>query len=413
MHIAMLTPGWPAEGTPNGIATYVQHMRKEFQRQGHRVSVLTGHVHRDTNDPDVYLLREPAWRAFARRIAGRLGRPQQDVALTFGEVIGAHFRQIHKKHPIDVVEMEESFGWCADVQRGAPYPVVVKLHGPAFLSLVEEELETPIAKLKIEAEGRALRTARFVSSPSANTLRQTWEYYGLPKGGERVIFNPMVSSGDTPLWDPERCERKSILFVGRFDKRKGGDFLLRAFRRLLSVDPEYTLTFVGPNNGVKDSSGRTVRIEEFIESTFEPSQRSAVRYLGPLGPAQLTELRLRASVVVVCSRWDNQPNTALEAMVQGCPLVAVESGGMSEVVKHGVTGLLSRNGDEQDFCDKLIEMHADLERAAAMGREARISVREAHSVEKLTAETLSFYRECIERFHQGALRDTGALASTG
>ena len=47
MHIGLFSPSWPMRLNPNGIVTYVHHLRGELIRQGHRVSIFTSRRARD------------------------------------------------------------------------------------------------------------------------------------------------------------------------------------------------------------------------------------------------------------------------------------------------------------------------------------------------------------------------------
>ena len=78
--------------------------------------------------------------------------------------------------------------------------MLVKLHGPAFLSLVADELTSSFGKEKVEREGQALRRSSAIISPSQRTLAQTIERYGLTPKYQRHIVNPLTMDSDTPLW---------------------------------------------------------------------------------------------------------------------------------------------------------------------------------------------------------------------
>src|SRR4029453_13737933 len=48
------------------------------------------------------------------------------------------------------------------------------------------------------------------------------------------------------------------------------------------------------------------------------------------------------------------PNTALEAMLQGAPVVAVRAGGVDELIADGSTGRLARAGDIDDLASQIM-----------------------------------------------------------
>ena len=147
MHIVFWSPAWPLEHFHNGIVTYVHWMKCELERQGHRVSIFTFDLHRSVTDSRVHKVERSRWDRVLRRISRRRVTPENEV---FGAstVIATAINRLHRREPIDVIEMEESFGWCADIARRTSLPMVVKLHGPAFLSMVGEELDTPFGREK-------------------------------------------------------------------------------------------------------------------------------------------------------------------------------------------------------------------------------------------------------------------------
>jgi len=393
MHVALYSPAWPLKRHPNGVVTYVHWMREELRRRGHRVSVFTTLL--DEPEADVHLVEGSllGWRVRAWLRTG--GDATERRILEWGRLLAATVLGVHRRTPIDVFEMEESFGWMADVQAITGIATVVKLHGPAFLSLVEEELDTPLAKAKIEREGRALRRMAFVTSPARRTLEQTIARYGLEPAVARHIDNPLSLPDSAPVWALDRCDHKRLLFVGRFDKRKGGDLVLRAFDALARGDPSLQLTFVGPDGGVTNPHGQRIGFHDASASLCEGSTRSRIDFRGGLDPRSIYPLRAGAYLTIVASRWENQSYTALEAMGQGCPLVSSDAGGQGEFVIDGSTGLLAQAGSADDLARRVAALLADPAGAAELGRHAREHVLAEHSPSAVVAKTLEVYEAAI------------------
>jgi len=303
---------------------------------------------------------------------------------------------IHKKHPIDVIEMEESFGWCGDVARLMPVPVVVKLHGPAFLSLIEEELHSTQATERIEAEGAALSRIQFLISPSRSTLEQTVERYALTPVLTRHISNPLELAPGAPVWRLDDCDRSMLLFVGRFDKRKGADVVLEAFARLLSRRPHLKLFFVGPDSGIRGGGGEVMRFADLRARLFTEQQSRQVTFLGQRAATDIYALRARALVTIAASRWENQSYATLEAMLQGCPIVSSDAGGQGEIISAERTGLLAPVGDAAALASKVEQLIDNPRRAADLGRSARDFALSHHSPSEVTGQTVAMYRDAID-----------------
>jgi glycosyltransferase involved in cell wall biosynthesis len=337
--------------------------------------------------------RLPPLRRLTRRLSPL--RDSQLQVFDFSATIAAVVRRVARRKSIDIIEMEESFGWCADVARRTSLPMVVRLHGPAFLSLIGSELETPFAREKIEREGEALRNCPTITSPTAHTLTQTIDRYHLEAEHTLHVVNPLTTHPDTPLWRLEDCDRDMILFVGRFDLRKGADVVLQAFHTVVKRHPRVMLTFIGPDIGLPSPEGGRIQIKQYCDSLFSDELRGRIDYRGPMSNDEVARFRTRAMVTVVPSRWENPGYSVLEAMLQGCPLVCTDAGGCPESVIHGVTGRLARSTDPDDFAEQICAVLDNPTGAVTMGEAARQHVLERHSPAQVAAESLSLYAKLI------------------
>jgi glycosyltransferase involved in cell wall biosynthesis len=387
MHIALYSPGWPVDDYHNGVVTYVRHMREGLVALGHKVSIVSPVIGPSNRDSDVYCVEAQPFTKWRYKVLRKLGLADSfDFSLPIAET----FRRVHEKSPIDLIEMEESFGHCLGVQS-LGIPLVVKLHGPAFLSLVEEELDGPFAKAKIELEGRALAAARFITSPSQGTLDDTVARFSLDAKTAHAR-NPL-DPATMPVWDIDKSVPYSALFVGRFDKRKGADTVLQAFRIVLQEMHEATLTFVGPDRGITQPDGSLIHFEDYVNILFTPAQRKHIRYVGTLAPEAIEQLRLEARVTVVASRWESAGYTATEAMAQGCPVAAIDCGGVREVVICDETGLISVNAET--LAADIMELMYSPEKAARLGKQARQFVFDTHAPSVAVPLAARFYEEVI------------------
>jgi glycosyltransferase involved in cell wall biosynthesis len=396
MHVAFWSPGWPLEKFQNGIVTYVHWMKKELERSGHEVSVFTGDGGPARDETGIYRvrMRPSRWRNLAQRLKGQKVPPGHDVFL-FSTDIAAAMSEVHRRSPIDIIDMEESFGWFADIEARTSIPTLVRLHGPTFLSHVQEELRTPFFQERLVREGRALATSAAMTSPSALTLKQTLERYALTPREARCIVNPISMDSDTPIWDLDRCQKDTILFVGRIDLRKGADILLKAFQLLLADKPQLRLIMVGPDRGILLEDGTPLKYLDYCNRFFPAGFTDRVQFLGSRESREIAQLRTQAMVTVVASRWENQGYALLEAMLQGCPVVCSDAGGNPESIEDSVSGRLARSEDPADFARKLSQVLENPPAAAAMGATARRNIAERHSIGTVAAESLQMYERVI------------------
>lgn len=395
MHIAFWSPAWPAIRHANGISTYVHWMTQALERGGHKVSIFTHILESGAQSPRVHRVHgdRDRIRRIGERIVGRT-RSDEDRLFDFGSVIGGQMLKVHRREPIDVVEMEETFGWFRAVQSITALPLVVRLHGPAFLTL-NALGQKSFARRRQDAEAQSLPTASAITAPSRVVLTRTMGQFALSARQLRQINNPLALASDTPTWRLKSCDRQAILFVGRFDWLKGADVVLKAFGLLARRSKSLKLIFVGPDHGMPDVDGSTVSIQTYLRRHLAPSIGDRVDYRGPLSQEQVAQLRVRSMVTVLASRWETQPYTLLEAMLQGCPVVSSDAGACPESVEDGVTGLLAASGDADGLAARIWALLEDPLRAAAVGEAARRHVLGRHAPEIVAAETLDFYRQVV------------------
>ena len=406
MHVALYSPGWPFENATSGIVTYVHWVRTELQRMGHRVSLITATRQRDEAER-IYGIDSGLLRRMVRRLRLKLGI-DRDLVFTVGSRIAEEAVRIHRRDPIDVLEMEESFGWAADVISRNRFPLVVKLHGPAFLTIPQDEADSQagFVRRRIAAEGAGLAAARVITAPSQCTLESAIARYALEPAIRTKVVNPLALDPGARLWSAHASRRDTILFVGRFDKAKGADRVLLGFRELLAQRPELRLDFVGPDMGIRAENGTLVYFEDYVRSLFSASDASKINYLGRQSRDVISSLRCKAAVTIVASRWETQGYTALEAMLQGCPLVCADTSGLSEAVEHGVTGLLFQSDDVAEIARHVRVLLDDAEMAQNLGRRAREYVLATHAPSRVVAQTLDVYRAAISDFRRHGSRDS-------
>jgi glycosyltransferase involved in cell wall biosynthesis len=160
-----------------------------------------------------------------------------------------------------------------------------------------------------------------------------------------------------------------LLAVGMMrggDKQRSFRILARALERLGSYD--WRLLVVG------DGPRRTC-----VEESFGALPPGRVRFLGALPPDRLATCYTAADVMVWPAINEAYGMALLEAQAAGLPVVAGRTGGVPDIVRDGVTGLLTPIGDEAAFAEAVASLLTDKARRAAMGMAATRIVAAEHS----------------------------------
>lgn len=203
-------------------------------------------------------------------------------------------------------------------------------------------------------------------SPSPWMAQQALESGVIPNAQHVAIPNPM----DTGVWYPEdrlaareamgiRPGELSIGFGavgGTRDPRKGADLLRRALETL-SHDEELR---------------GTVRCDVFGEGG-KSRRRGGLPVVkhGRLDDPGLRAFYSAVDVFVVPSRMEGFPNTALEALACGTPVIAFETGPMADYLVHGETALLAQAFSSEDLATHIHNALTDstwLQEAGQAGR---------------------------------------------
>lgn len=360
------------------------------------MSIVTANVGTGFTDPAVHAVTANRYQRLRRRLRDALSAETQ-MEFSYGPLVADCFRALHREQPIDLIEMEESFGYCSDVQSRVDVPMVIRMHGPTFLVEVPENREKPFFRTRIKREGAALRSADFITAPSKCVLENARSYFDLSPQVMKHIPNPVPEPDPAQSWSVSECDRNLILYVGRFDQIKGGDIVLQAFVELLRRRPDLQLVFIGPDIGVPDpvdsDNNETVGLREYCQKLQAENACARIRHVEKLDQESIRELRLRAFVTLMASRWENQPYTLLEAMAQGCPVVATDVGGVGELIDDGVNGLLTASGDPAGLQSQIEKLLANSDLAVKLGNHAADYVREHHAPSIVVDSMLKLYRE--------------------
>jgi glycosyltransferase involved in cell wall biosynthesis len=110
-----------------------------------------------------------------------------------------------------------------------------------------------------------------------------------------------------------------------------------------------------------------------------------VRFLGPQSRERIVELFRAADATILSSSWENFPHTVVEALAVGTPVLAMDAGGVGEVVHDGINGLLVPAGDTRALGEAVRRYFADAELRERLRAAAAKSV-EPYAPERVFGE---------------------------
>ena len=195
----------------------------------------------------------------------------------------------------------------------------------------------------------------------------------LAEGHVHLIYNsltiPVLGHCPVRMASPVR-----LLAVGRFDVTKGFEYLLEACKLLREQGFAFQLTLVG---GGGHSLGLGHVGPKLLALRRQWGLEEVVHMQGLLSHEELGRVFLEHDIFVApcivhhSGRRDGIPNTVIEALAYGMPVVSTRVNGIPEVVRHEETGLLVEEKDAAALAAALRRMAAQPEEARRMGERGR------------------------------------------
>jgi glycosyltransferase involved in cell wall biosynthesis len=161
--------------------------------------------------------------------------------------------------------------------------------------------------------------------------------------------------------DALRYQSRTVIAVGRLERVKGYDVLMRAMSSLIGLVPDARLILIG------EGSER----RQLEEEADRLGMTTFVTMTGRLDAGAIRERLNRAAAFVLPSRSEGLPLALLEAMASGLPVVATGVGGVPEVLTPQ-SGIIVPPDTPHAIAKALASIMSDPTRAQQMGAEARV-----------------------------------------
>ena len=275
------------------------------------------------------------------------------------------------------------------------YPLMIRYRTPARVYTVHNLAEKDIG-LRTAPMVRALafryRIGGVVPVAIAEEVRASiQQLYGYPD--PPLIPNGIPTDEYAPDSDKRTWWRQAhgiepratvVTHIGRFAVQKNHALLVEAFAQVRADAPLYLLLVGG---GELENAVR--------EQVAGLGLQGRVRFLGVR--ADVADILRASDMFVLSSRWEGNPLSVMEAMAAGLPVVSTAVGGVPELVREGVTGLLVPSEDAGALAQAMQALVDDPVRRQAMGAAAR-----RHAVAHFDIRhTVRGYEQLYERLLSG------------
>lgn len=180
------------------------------------------------------------------------------------------------------------------------------------------------------------------------------------------------------------CSHQDILFLGRLDARKSPDVLLRASRSALAVFPDMKLIFGGDGE-----------IERYKTLAKKLGIDDRCEFLGWVSGSDKEALFRRAGIYCLPSKNEGMPMSVLEAMAYGIPTISTAVGGVPQVIRDGVDGLLMGVDDVSGLSALVVKLEGNPELRSELGAAGRARIAACFSIDVAIDRLVGVYRDLM------------------
>jgi glycosyltransferase involved in cell wall biosynthesis len=213
----------------------------------------------------------------------------------------------------------------------------------------------------------------------------------IPNGIPVAEYRKPAISRD--MWrDSERIPRDAFLYacVARLSLPKNHEMLVEAFAKGPGSQPNVYLLLVGDGD-------QRAALEGYVDQL---GLRGRVRFLGQR--TDVVSVLQGVDVFVLASAWEGNPLSVMEAMSAGKAVVCTAVGGVPELVRDGVTGLLVPHGDGPTFSKAMTRLLEDNALRSTLGTNAA-AMAQSFDVESMTSGYEALYLDLLKANTAGGI----------
>ncbi len=225
----------------------------------------------------------------------------------------------------------------------------------------------------------SMRRATRLVVPSG-FLQQVFREVGLPS---TVIPNIIDLGTFYPASQPPADATFTLVITRNLEPIYGLDTAIKAFAIARGTVPNMRLKIAG-------SGPQGAELQHLVEHL---GLGSSVVFLGRLERPQIVALYHSAHAMLNPSRVDNMPNSVLEALACGLPVISTNVGGVPYIVQDGQTAILVAPDNEQEMAEAIVKLCNDANLCSALRRRGCQAVAQ-YAWDKVRPQWLTLYNDC-------------------
>lgn len=246
-------------------------------------------------------------------------------------------------------------------------------------------LEKQLTRIAWRDCARILMKTNIITSPTPAAARLLAEHVtkdirAISNGIDLGRFRPHEVS--TSLIQKYNLPDTFILFVGRLDREKNIDLVIKAMP--LVTDPRIHFVIAGNGNSRKE-----------LEALAEKGQRERVHFLGFVPDEDLPDLYAAAKCFINMGTAELQSIVTMEAMATALPIIGANAVALPALIHTGENGVLVEPGDLQGVASAINEVFTDDERRKAMGKTSLAQIQK-HNLDEVIQLYEDLYKSLLK-----------------
>lgn len=386
-----------------GIGTYVENCAKMFAAAGDDVTVIVRSINGSKTETSKDGYRVVRFQQGEGEYYQYLGYDNA-LAYQYCEVI---LKMIDKYGKPDVIEMQEYNAYGQYLiqsklmlnEKLKDIPLVVHLHTPSFETLRINQFNTyeapfywigEMEKFCIKGADALVCPSQFLADKLQYLVKDKIKVINLPFDIEKEELEKYQNSV------VEKNDKKTILYFGRTEYRKGIVQMLQAAEKLWKKGLDFKIKIIGGDTKL-ESKGTFVG-EDIKKKYAKYIESGNLEMMKPIPHLELIPHILSATAVTIPSLYENFPNTCIYAMWLGKPVLVSKSGGQAEMVQESGKNGLIFDWDKEGDCEEKLEALLNMsdEQLKTMGDNAKERIHKLCNMDDNLKKRREFFEEVIK-----------------